>query len=201
MLDQITPFIIQYGYLAIFVIIVLQEIGLPVPMPNEILLMFCGFLAFTGKFDLFPAILVTFAASMTGAWILYGAFYGLGTLIHPRLHSVLQIIIKEASDKLERHHIWLFIGRILPFGRGYICIAAGLAKVNPLRFLIVTIIADTFWNAGFVLLGFFTGNYWDAVSKKVGGVVHLLSGIVLLFAAYQLAKFATKKWYKNKKSY
>lgn len=189
MSPTIALFIAQYGYLAIFAVIVLQEIGVPIPVPNEVLLMFSGFLAFSGKFELFPAILTTFAASMAGAWILYG----LGTLIHPKLHSVLQDVIKEASDRLERHHKWLFIGRILPFGRGYICIAAGIAKVSPLRFLSVTLVADALWNAGFVILGFATGNYWETVSEKVGGVVHLILGIVALVVAYQLAKYAIAK--------
>lgn len=193
MSPSIALFVAQYGYLAIFAVIVLQEIGVPIPVPNEILLMFSGFLAFSGKFELFPAILTAFAASMAGAWILYGLFYGLGTLIHPKLHSVLQDVIKEASDRLERHHKWLFIGRIVPFGRGYICIAAGIARISPLRFLAVTVAADALWNAGFVILGFATGNYWEAVSEKVGGVVHLILGIIALVVAYQLAKYAIAK--------
>ena len=199
MSPSIANFIAQYGYLAIFGIIILQEIGAPLPIPNEIVLMFCGFLAFSGKLELFLVILTAFAASMAGAWLLYGVFYWFGIWIHPKLPAVLQGFIKTASDKVDRHPVWIFIGRVVPFGRGYICIAAGLAKIKPLQFLTVTLIADTIWNGGFVLLGFCTGKYWEVTAEKVGGIVHLILVIIIAFIVYQLGKALIAKM-KNPKS-
>jgi membrane protein DedA with SNARE-associated domain len=179
--------------MAIFCLIVLQELGVPVPAPNEFLLMFFGYLVFQGPLALPLVIIVTILASITGAWILYGAFYIFGTWIHPRLPTTLQEVVKKASEKINQHPLWIFVGRIAPFGRGYICIAAGLSKIKPLQFLAITFITDTLWNAGFVFLGFCTGQYWEVVAVKVGGIVHLILYIIITFIAYQLGKFLISK--------
>ena len=56
---EIILYISKYGYLAIFVVTFLQETGVPNPVPNELVLMFSGYLVFTGILHL-P--LVLFAA-------------------------------------------------------------------------------------------------------------------------------------------
>jgi membrane protein DedA with SNARE-associated domain len=194
MSPSIIHFIAQYSYLAVFLIIIAQELGVPIPFPNELVLMFCGYLAFSGKLNLFLVIITAFAASIAGAWILYGIFYWFGVWIHPKLPAVLQNVIKKASEKIDRHPVWIFIGRIIPFGRGYICIAAGLAKVKPVQFAYITISADTIWNAGFIILGFATGKYWEVVANQVGGIVHLILYIILAVILYSLLKFGFGKY-------
>ena len=190
---SIALFIAHYGYLAVFLIVIAQELGVPIPFPNELVLMFCGYLAFSGKLSLPLVGITAFAASLAGAWILYGVFYWFGVWIHPKLPAVLQNVVKKASDKIDRHPAWIFVGRIIPFGRGYICIAAGLAKIKPHVFAIITVTADIIWNFGFVILGFATGKYWEIVGQKVGGIIHLILYIILAFIVYQLLKFGFEK--------
>ncbi|MCX6740828.1 MAG: hypothetical protein NTY61_00295 [Candidatus Parcubacteria bacterium] len=43
---SLAVFITHYGYLAIFFLVFLQEIGVPNPVPNELVLLFSGYLAF-----------------------------------------------------------------------------------------------------------------------------------------------------------
>jgi membrane protein DedA with SNARE-associated domain len=54
---EIILYISKYGYLAIFVLIFLQETGVPNPVPNELVLMFSGYLVFTGILHL-PLVLL-----------------------------------------------------------------------------------------------------------------------------------------------
>ena len=52
-----SAYIIKYGYLAIFSLVFLQEIGVPNPVPNELVLLFSGYLTSTGKLN-FTAVLI-----------------------------------------------------------------------------------------------------------------------------------------------
>ncbi len=174
-------FIAHYGYFAIFILILSQELGVPIPLPNEFLLMFSGYLAFTGVFNLPLAIIVPFAASVFGAWILFGLFYTFGNWImhKDRKIPLPRAAIERLSQKIEKREFWaVFLGRVIPFGRGYICIAAGLFELSPKKFALSILASDTLWNAGFVTLGFFAGPYWEIVAAKMGGIIHLV-GIVI----------------------
>ncbi len=46
--EDVVYYVTRYGYLAIFILVFLQEIGMPNPFPNELLLIFSGYLTFKG---------------------------------------------------------------------------------------------------------------------------------------------------------
>ena len=46
--DEVMQYIVKYGYLAIFVLVFLQEVGAPNPIPNELVLVLSGYLTFMG---------------------------------------------------------------------------------------------------------------------------------------------------------
>lgn len=204
-------FIANYGYFAMFGIIILQELGVPIPMFNEVFLMFFGYLAFTRVANLPLVILITFAASFLGAWILYGLFYTImqrflswlpTTWLGKKLPFIgrgvenFEGLIEGLAVKVsKRGAFWgIFIGRNTPFGRGYVCIAAGLMKVKPRTYLEATLISDILWNAFWVSLGFILGPNWEMASHKVGGLENL--GLVLLgaFVAFLVGKFIYGKY-------
>ena len=62
--QQILNWISQYGYLAIFLLLVFGIVGLPIP--DETLLAFTGYVVFKGHLSLAPA----FAAACVGAIML-----------------------------------------------------------------------------------------------------------------------------------
>ena len=46
--EGVVYYITRYGYIAIFIILFLQEVGIPNPIPVELLLIFTGYLSFKG---------------------------------------------------------------------------------------------------------------------------------------------------------
>jgi len=58
----LSDYITKYGYFAIFSLVFLQEIGVPNPVPNELVLLFSGYLIFVGKLD-FIIVLTTVVAA------------------------------------------------------------------------------------------------------------------------------------------
>ena len=75
--QQVLAWIAQYGYLAIFSLLVLGIVGLPVP--DETLLTFTGYLVFQGHLSLPMAFLSGFAGSACGITLSYvlGRTFGL----------------------------------------------------------------------------------------------------------------------------
>src|SRR5947209_19453427 len=98
--QHVIAWITQYGYAAIFSLLILGIVGLPVP--DETLLTFTGYLVYTGHLSLPFAFLAAFAGSASGITISYllGRFLGM-KLIH-RYGKYLRI----REEHLEKAHAW-----------------------------------------------------------------------------------------------
>src|SRR5215467_2554880 len=98
--QQVLAWITQYGYVAIFSLLVLGIVGLPVP--DETLLTFTGYLVFKGHLSLPLAFAAALGGSSCGISISYwlGRTFGL-KLIH-RYGRYLRI----REDHLAKAHAW-----------------------------------------------------------------------------------------------
>ncbi|MGH2644709.1 MAG: DedA family protein [Chitinophagaceae bacterium] len=164
--------ITKYGYLAIFILIFLQETGVPNPIPNELVLLFCGYLTFTGALFFPLVILSAVVADFTGTNILYVVFYFFGNYILNHKPRWLPVS-KDAINKLEQRissggKKMVYIGRITPFIRGYTSVACGLIQLKPKIFLPIALFSGITWSLVYVLLGRLIAPYWDAFSGKEG---------------------------------
>ena len=72
-MDFITSLLTEWGYLALFIIMALENMNIPIP--SEIVLGFAGFLVFKGVFAFWPTILVGTAAGLTGSLLSYWMGY------------------------------------------------------------------------------------------------------------------------------
>ena len=89
-MESVFDWIAHYRYGAIFVLFMLGIVGLPIP--DEVLLIFVGYLSFNGTLRLEPSVATAFLGSATGISLSYaiGRYIGLpalskfGHLIHVR---------------------------------------------------------------------------------------------------------------------
>ena len=63
--------IASYGYLALFLALFLEELGVPLPVPGDLLLLFAGYLVGRGAMRIDLAVLVGVVAAFGGASLLY----------------------------------------------------------------------------------------------------------------------------------
>ena len=175
----------QYGYFAIFLMVFLQELGVPNPLTNELVLMFAGYLSFTHTLSLSKVIAVAIVADFTGTCILYFVFYLFGKwLLHrERAWFPLKITtLYKLENYVSRRGQWsIYLGRLTPFLRGYVSIAAGLLHINPKKFLSTVMLSAVTWSGGLVLLGRLLAPYWATVMKELG--VFQIGVLVILLAA------------------
>jgi len=159
----------QYGHAAIFCLLVLGIVGLPVP--DETLLTFSGYLVYKGQFHFLPTVATTFAGSICGITISYtiGRTGGL-FLVHKYGRYA-----RLTPESLDRVHQWferlgrwaLFFGYFMPGIRHFTAIVAGGSKLEAHIFALFAYSGGLLWVLSFVSLGYFLGDQWSHISEEV----------------------------------
>jgi len=177
------PLISQYGYIGLFVILLITILGLPVPV--EFLLAFVGFLSFTGQLN--PVLAIIFAAAGCAAGSTISYFLGIFFQ-----HKIIGHLEKHAGGKrLEKMLNWyqlhgeklLTAGYFIPGLRhvsGYI---AGFSKLEFRKFALYSYLGATLWTAMFIMLGQSLGSRWKILLPVIHHYALLLAALVVILSA------------------
>ena len=182
----------KYGYFAIFILIFLQETGVPNPIPNEFVLFFCGYLI--SKDSLIFPLVITAAVlgDFIGTNILYIVFYFFGGYLlnhKPKWLPVSVSFIQKMKTRITtRGKKYIYLGRLTPFVRGYTSVACGLVQMPPKTFLPVAILTALTWSTFYVTVGMLTAPYWQEITNRAGWVKSLL---IIIFSGIFLGIFIT----------
>ncbi|MDD5431226.1 MAG: DedA family protein [Candidatus Pacebacteria bacterium] len=195
--EQLASYITDYGYLAIFSLVFLQEIGIPNPVPNELVLLFSGYLASVGTLSFPLVFLSAVSADFIGTTVLFFAFYFFGEYIldhKPKWLPISHAQIAKLGEKIaENDKFEIYLGRLIPYIRGYVSVAAGLLEVKPKAFLISVVASAVTWSGGYVILGKILGPYWEKVAEKAGWVQSAIFLVVVAVAVIILIKYLHKR--------
>lgn len=196
---ELAQYITQYGYLAIFALVFLQELGVPNPVPNELVLLFSGYLASIHTLSFVAVFLIVVAADAIGTTILFLVFYYFGEkfLEHkPRWIPLSRERLALIEERISKKGKWsIYVGRLIPYVRGYTSVAAGLLRIRPQVFVPAVIISALTWSGGYVIAGMLLGPYWQKAADAIGGVrlvLIVLAGAGLFFATRGLIKYVRK---------
>jgi membrane protein DedA with SNARE-associated domain len=191
--QQVLAWITQYGYVAIFVLLIFGIVGLPVP--DETLLTFSGYLIYRGNFSLplaFASAAIGSASGMTISYLL-GRVFGMKVL--HRYGKYLHI----TPERLTLAHAWferighwaLTFGYFIPGVRHLTAYAAGMSELEPHQFALFAYPGTILWVSAFLSLGYFLGDRWEAVERNLHHYLVIGSIIAgLLIAGYLLYR----KW-------
>ncbi len=181
--DFITDEIARYGYLAVFVLMVLESAC--VPIPSEVTMVFGGALAspaFAGggrELELLAVGLLGAAANLVGSWIAYGAGYAGGLPLLRRWGRYLLVRpheVDRAHEWFERHgEAAVFFSRLLPVVRTFISLPAGVARMPFGRFSLYTLLGCLPWSFALALVGYVLGENWAAAERVLRPVSWLVA--------------------------
>lgn len=176
MQEYLLALVTQYGYISIALIICIENIFPPIP--SEVVLLFGGFLAFSSGLNQWMMILAATAGAVAGAIVLYlvGRLLPkekLKKLLSGKVGKVLRLApadIDKAETWFARYEYKaVFICRCVPVLRSVISVPAGMARMRPTPFLLLTIAGSFIWNTILVWAGFLAGDGWEAMAKYVDG--------------------------------
>lgn len=183
---QIGSFIASYGYLALFLLVLLEAASLPIG-PNEIVLPLAGYLAATGKMDFAYAFAIIILGQTIGMAINYYIAYFLEKDVVYKHLSLFHVKRKT----LEDFDVWfakngsftVFITRLLPVVRGLINFPAGFAKMELKRFFFYSIVGSVIWDISLMAFGYY--------ALAVGNATILIFAIavfgIALYVVYKVA--------------
>ena len=193
----------HYGYLAIFILVFLQETGMPNPFPNELLLLFSGYLSFKGLLSLPLVIFTAATADLIGTNILYFLFYFTGTMIirkKPRWIPLSEKFIIKLTTKIRKGgYRSIFIFRLTPFTRGYASVITGLLQIAPRVFLPIALMSALTWASFYIILGHFLGPSWSFIAKNIDEIKYILPGILLIVVLVSVLTFLSRRSKENKR--
>jgi membrane protein DedA with SNARE-associated domain len=175
--------IVQYGYLALFMSLMLGMVGLP--MPDEMLLIFAGYLIFHHEFALLPTIAAAVLGSACGITLSYGLGRTLGSYLVKRmghsLHLDPQQLSKVQAWYGRRGKYTLLFGYFVPGFRHLTAYVAGSSKVPLAVFAPFAYTGGLLWSVTFITLGYFFGEEW----MRMTGTIHqlLIIGFSIVFVA------------------
>ncbi len=194
--DTVTRWILDYGYLAIFLLMLLESACIPIP--SEVTMLFGGALASAGfagsgqELDLVLVILAGTAGNLAGSWLAYagGAIggrplldrFGRSLLVRP--HEV-----DRAHDWFERHgEAAVFFGRLLPVIRTFISLPAGIARMNPVKFTVYTVLGCLPFVSVIAWLGYRAGENWVKVEQAIQPFSWLIAGVILVLGVIYVVR-------------
>lgn len=158
------------------------------PIPSEIILPLAGLAASRGHLDLVEVLIWTTAGSLFGAIVLYllGAVLGADRLrgIAKRMPLLEVSDIDKTESWFRRHGTKaVFFGRMLPVFRSLISIPAGITRLNPWVFAVLTFLGSAIWNTIFVMAGYLLGENWTIIEPYADTFQFVVIGLVVLAIA------------------
>jgi membrane-associated protein len=188
-----------YGYPALFVGVLLENAGLPVPGETAVLV--AGFLASPAggnHFSVGWVIAITIVAAVVGDNI--GFWLG-HRFARPRLQQGKRFLfltpkaLELAEGYFARYGLWtIFFQRFITGLRVVGAVAAGTAGMPWTRFLVANASGALAWAVAMTLLGYFFGHSWELLHYYIGRGGLILLGTVVVFIGlpYLLRRLKTK---------
>ncbi len=187
----------------LFFLLIFGIIGLPVP--DEFLFVFCGFMIHDHVLNLKWIWLGGALGSMCGITFSYliGRTVGLGVL-HSRLGKMMHVT-EEHIHKVHRffHRIgrWaLFIGYYIPGVRHFTAIVAGTSRMEYRWFAAFAYAGACVWVTSFISLGYFLASRFDQEQRGrvFEAIHHNLTIYAIIFTILVVAILVLRWWLKRR---
>lgn len=186
-MELIQHWITHYGYVGIATLLALGIVGLPIP--DETMLAFAGYLIFKGELSAAPAVAAALIGSLGGITISYILGRSTGYPLLHRYGKYVRIGEKEITRVHDFYHrlggLSLTFGYYIAGVRHLTAYVAGASRLEYATFAAFAYSGAVIWCATFLALGYVLGERWD----EILALVHRfgLGAGVVLFAVAALA--------------
>lgn len=191
----ITSIMADFGYIGIFVLIMVENLFPPIP--SEIILTFGGFMTTVTSLNVVMVIIVATLGSVVGAILLYkvASYFGKERLTkivlkYGRILRLKESDIERAENFFLKYGSWaVFLCRMIPLIRSLISIPAGMTKMKMSRFLILTTAGSLLWNTVLIGLGAMLGESWSEIVVFMDSFSTIIYSIIAILVVVGLGFF------------
>ena len=181
-------FIEQHGLAAAFLFLLVEEAGVPVPVPGDVLMLVLGVQAREGRVALWQAIAVVELGTVLGATFLFFLSRWAGRDLVYRYGRYIRL----TPPRLERAERWIrrygavavVVGRLLPGLRIVTAVACGVFGLPARIFLPAMALGALLYITAYTLLGYYFGppvlDFVAGLDFSLGVLLSLALLVVLL---------------------
>jgi membrane protein DedA with SNARE-associated domain/membrane-associated phospholipid phosphatase len=183
-LNYLTHLLDHYGYIVLFFSLMLELIIIPIP--NEILMSYVGFLVYQGKLNLYMSIAIGGLGGIIGVTISYFIGYKLGTPFFYKYGDKIHM----GPEKIERISRWnkkfgkrlLLFSYFIPGVRHLTSIFSGITRISFKGYAFFAFIGVYLWVGTFIMLGKIFGPKWEKFHQE--STTFILIACIILVIAY-----------------
>lgn len=180
-MEYITYFVSHYGYLAIFILLAPGIFG--IPLPDELLLTFVGYLALRGDLRLTPTLAVVVAGAILGITLDYWVGRAAGAKLIKGPGACFRLRadrFRRLQERLHRYGGWgLCLGYFIPGVRHWLAIAAGITKFPLAGFTLFAYAGALAWSLLYTFLGYCWGQEAVLLAERIGAHCHMAVGLIV----------------------
>lgn len=181
-LEWIVDFVLELGYLGIFVMTFIESSFIPIPA--EVTMVPAGYLVQQGQMNGWWVMISAISGTVCGALFNYWLAAHYGRWLFERYGKYFFLTEKKLAkmEKFFHEHgdVATFSGRLLPGLRHYISFPAGLAHMNLRRFTIYTAFGGAIWMLILMMVGYYIGEEKELIKRYVTMLAWGLAGFVTI---------------------
>ena len=181
MLETVILWITEYGYVALFFLLMLGIVGLPIP--DETIMVFSGYLIHRGTFHAGPTWVTAFCGSVCGITLSYWIGRKLGLPFVLRYGKYIHFTPERLAKVLrwfERVGHWaLFVGYYIAGVRHFSAVIAGTSGLRWPSFALFAYGGAAVWVTTFLTIGYFVGEKWEVMAEQLHHNLTRISVVVL----------------------
>ncbi len=179
MLDYILKIASEYSYIGIYFLMLLESSIFIVP--SELIMAVAGFLAFTGKINLFYATFFAALGNISGSTILYLlSRFGKVHVLY-RFGPKVKVGIQKADALFDKYDkLAVLIAQFIPGVRAFISIPAGVFEMSYLSFIFITFVGAFIWCGSLGYGALLLGQNWQTIIHYFKIYEHVIWGILLV---------------------
>jgi len=184
LLQFVLNYLIEFGYPLIFIGVMLEDVG--IPLPGETILLVAGFLAAQGHLNLIVVMAIALLGAILGDnmgyWLgrkLGRPFlerYGRFIFITQKKLALTEVFFARHGDKT------IFIARFISGLRELAALLAGISRMRWRTFFIYNASGALAWAVIIALLGYLFGNSWRLLGGWLGRGGLIAFGAALVIA-------------------
>ena len=182
---------------ALFLLLLIEEAGIPLPLPGDTVIAFAGYQASIGRMGILEAALAVTLAVQIGSTILYLLSRKLGHTILFRYGRLIHLDpsrLEKIERWIQRHGaVMVLVGRLTPGLRTPTSIMSGVFEIPFHQFLAFTTVAAIMWSGFWLLVGYFFGRSLLPMLRHLHYPAFALSLLLLL----ALAALAFRRFHRS----
>ncbi|HLY32029.1 MAG TPA: DedA family protein [Ktedonobacterales bacterium] len=174
----------HYGLLALFILLVIEEAGVPIPLPGDALIALAGAQPHATLLSLMFVLLLSALASFLGSSALYWVMRRGGRPVLHRLTSFMRL----HPERMERMEHWfvrhgsraIMVGRLIPGLRVPTSVMSGISGIPYRVYAPANALSALIWAGFYLLLGRLGQRYLGVLTALALGLLDALEDSLII---------------------